>query len=168
MSIISAPPPASATDYHRYVILFYFLLWIMWKEMKLCLLFYCVACTWEVCCVRKKQIQFLFLGIFKGIIEFCGNISQRINTSSSIFKPNKLTTTGLKNNSSQRITLFLVYYWFLTCCLANVPARLALEKADGLMVGIKPKRTRWATSISSVAQADGPGQIEEKESEIGL
>ena len=117
--------------------------------------------------VLEKQIQFLFLGIFKGIIEFCGNISQRINTSSSIFKPNKLTTTRLKNNSSQRITLFLVYYWFLTCCLANVPARLALEKADGLMVGIKPKRTRWATSISSVAQADGPGQIEEKESEIG-
>jgi hypothetical protein len=49
-----------------------------------------------------------------------------------------------------------------------VPARLALEKADGLMVGIKPKRTRRVTSISSVAQADGSGQIEEKESEIGL
>ena len=35
------------------------------------------------------------------------------------------------------------------------------------MVGIKPKRTRLVPSISLVAQADGPGQIEEKEGEIG-
>ena len=34
------------------------------------------------------------------------------------------------------------------------------------MVGIKPKRTRLVPSISLVAQADGPGQIEEKEGEI--
>ena len=34
------------------------------------------------------------------------------------------------------------------------------------MVGIKPKRTRLVPSISLVAQADGLGQIKEKEGEI--
>ena len=66
------------------------------------------------------------------------------------------------------VKFYGMYYWFLTCCLANGPARLALKKTSGLMVGIKLKRTRLVPSISLVAQADGPGQIEEKESEIGL